>query len=171
LPADAADRVLQQAVSDLDRLLTTRIASLENWDQADDAVKRSFKRWFGSADAAARKVVLERLEKVQQKLRSMTLDNFAAAAPQDEDGEDFAFVREDDDTKVYLTERFRHAATLGRDSRPGVLAHEISHYRSTGRTRDWAYGEARCEDMARSHPHRALENADSFEYFVEGGLS
>jgi hypothetical protein len=162
LSAEEAERVLTQALEDLAALLPVRIAALDLWEQP---IQKSFRRWFGRDDEVARKIVRDRLDKVKTKLATMTLENFCAG---DEESGCFAYVDPDDDTKMYIGDEFRYAGRSGRDSKAGVIAHEISHYRSTGRTFDHEYGEERAEKLARDDPERALENADSFEYFVEG---
>ncbi|WP_165760417.1 M35 family metallo-endopeptidase [Niastella populi] len=53
------------------------------------------------------------------------------------------------------------------DSRPGILIHEISHFKNVGRTVDHADGEVKSLDLAIKNPKDALFNADSFEYFME----
>lgn len=56
----------------------------------------------------------------------------------------------------------------GRDSKAGTIAHEISHYESVGRTKGHVYGEQGAKALAKKDPSKAIENADSFQYFIEG---
>ena len=53
----------------------------------------------------------------------------------------------------------------GRNSRPGILIHELSH--TAGCTLDHAYGEEACKELAQNKPVDATENADSFEFYAE----
>jgi peptidyl-Lys metalloendopeptidase len=55
----------------------------------------------------------------------------------------------------------------GTDSRAGTLIHEMSHFDVVTDTDDWAYGQAACKRLAKRSPTRALDNADSHEYFAE----
>jgi peptidyl-Lys metalloendopeptidase len=49
----------------------------------------------------------------------------------------------------------------------GTLLHEMSHFTVVAGTDDWAYGQAAAGRLAGSAPARAVENADSHEYFGE----
>jgi len=67
--------------------------------------------------------------------------------------------------------RFISETTLTR-RQSGTLVHEMSHYNSVGGTDDvvmsdgkTAYGQKRCEKLAKEDPAGAKNNADSFEYF------
>jgi peptidyl-Lys metalloendopeptidase len=53
----------------------------------------------------------------------------------------------------------------GVDTKWGTILHELSH--GYGGTSDHAYGQVRCEGLARNAPHLALENADSYQYYLE----
>jgi hypothetical protein len=57
------------------------------------------------------------------------------------------------------------------DSMAGVIAHEVSHFTKYGNTEDHAYGRNKCERLALKNSPQALENADSFEYFLESGVN
>jgi peptidyl-Lys metalloendopeptidase len=47
------------------------------------------------------------------------------------------------------------------------LIHELSHFPSAGGTKDHCYNRRDCARMAQSDPARAIENADSYQYFTE----
>ena len=49
----------------------------------------------------------------------------------------------------------------------GTLVHEMSHFTVVAGTDDWAYGQSAAAALAVSNPARAIENADSHEYFAE----
>ena len=49
----------------------------------------------------------------------------------------------------------------------GTLVHEASHFTLNGGTKDAAYGQDSCKDLAISDPATAILNADSHEYFAE----
>jgi peptidyl-Lys metalloendopeptidase len=55
----------------------------------------------------------------------------------------------------------------GTDSKGGTLVHEMSHFTVVAGTDDWAYGQAAAGALAGSNPDRAIDNADSHEYFGE----
>ena len=49
----------------------------------------------------------------------------------------------------------------------GVVIHEMSHFRTTAETNDYAYGQGACQALADSNPHKAINNADSHKYLAE----
>ena len=55
----------------------------------------------------------------------------------------------------------------GTDSKAGTLIHEMSHFTVVAGTDDWAYGQTAAKSLAFSDPAKALDNADSHEYFAE----
>ena len=55
----------------------------------------------------------------------------------------------------------------GTDSRGGTLLHAMSRFTVVAGTDDWAYGQATAGALAGSNPDRAIDNADSREYFGE----
>ena len=62
---------------------------------------------------------------------------------------------------------FWTAPITGTDSRGGTLLHEMSHFTVVAGTDDWAYGQTAAGALAGSDPARAVDNADSHEYFGE----
>jgi hypothetical protein len=66
---------------------------------------------------------------------------------------------------VWLCDAYMNAPETGTDSKFGTLVHEWSH--AVCQTSDLAYGQAACMALAESEPEKAIENADSHEYFVE----
>jgi peptidyl-Lys metalloendopeptidase len=69
--------------------------------------------------------------------------------------------------KIYVCNAFWSAPTTGTDSKAGTLVHEMSHFNVVAATDDWAYGQSACKSLATSNPSKALDNADSHEYFAE----
>jgi len=72
---------------------------------------------------------------------------------------------------IYLCGAFFKSPLVGTDSMTGTLIHEASHFDKNGGTRDYAYGQADCKDLAESEPETAIVNADSHEYFAENSPS
>lgn len=56
-------------------------------------------------------------------------------------------------------------------SREGTVIHEVSHFVNTAGTDDWCYGRSTCAAKAQGNPGRALNNADSLQYFAEDAMS
>jgi len=79
----------------------------------------------------------------------------------------YAFVNPNQPYAITLCGAFWSAPPTGTDSKAGTLVHEMSHFNTTAATDDWAYGKANCTSLAQTDPTKALDNADSHEYFAE----
>lgn len=79
----------------------------------------------------------------------------------------YAYVYPDKPYTIYLCGAFWAAPLTGTDSRAGTLIHEMSHFNAVAGTDDWVYGQAGARDLALTDPDKALNNADSHEYFAE----
>jgi peptidyl-Lys metalloendopeptidase len=79
----------------------------------------------------------------------------------------YAYVYPTQPYKIYVCNAFWSAPTTGTDSKAGTLVHEMSHFNVVASTDDWAYGQSACKSLATSNPSKALDNADSHEYFAE----
>ena len=79
----------------------------------------------------------------------------------------YAYVYPTQPYKIYVCKVFWTAPMTGTDSKGGTLIHEMSHFNATAGTDDWAYGQSAAKSLAISNPAKALDNADSHEYFAE----
>lgn len=79
----------------------------------------------------------------------------------------YAYVYPTQPYKIYVCAAFWSAPTTGTDSKAGTLVHEMSHFNIVAGTDDWAYGQTACKSLATSNPKKAVDNADSHEYFAE----
>lgn len=79
----------------------------------------------------------------------------------------YAYVYPDQPYTIYLCGAFWSAPVTGTDSRAGTLIHEMSHFNAVAGTDDWVYGQAGAMALAVTDPDKALNNADSHEYFAE----
>ncbi len=79
----------------------------------------------------------------------------------------YAYVYPNQPYKIHLCNAFWSAPLTGTDSKGGTLVHETSHFTVVAGTDDWAYGQTACRSLATSNPTRAIDNADSHEYFAE----
>lgn len=79
----------------------------------------------------------------------------------------YAYVYPTQPYKIYVCNAFWTAPTTGTDSKAGTLVHEMSHFNVVGATDDWAYGQSSAKSLAKSNPSKAVDNADSHEYFAE----
>ena len=163
-PADA-DAAITQGISDARAALSKRKSDIAKWDPATAA---SFKKFFGTETPEARAQIAERIDKQIAHLDTYSVDNFSKSNFSHRDA--YAYVHPIDDKKVYLGNPFRTAPATGRDSRAGVIIHELSHFDSISGTGDSAYGASDAALLASKSPETALMTADNFEYFVEDGM-
>jgi peptidyl-Lys metalloendopeptidase len=79
----------------------------------------------------------------------------------------YAYVHPNRPYTIHVCKAFWTAPLTGTDSRAGTLVHEMSHFTVVAGTDDWAYGQNAAAALAGSDPARAVDNADSHEYFGE----
>jgi len=79
----------------------------------------------------------------------------------------YAYVYPNQPYNIYLCSVFWSAPLSGTDSKGGTIIHEMSHFTVVAGTDDWVYGQTNAKALAISDPTKALNNADSHEYFGE----
>jgi peptidyl-Lys metalloendopeptidase len=79
----------------------------------------------------------------------------------------YAYVYPTQPYTIYVCKAFWSAPMTGTDSKGGTLVHEMSHFNATAGTDDWVYGQSGAASLAISDPNKAVDNADSHEYFGE----
>jgi len=79
----------------------------------------------------------------------------------------YAFVYPNQPYTITVCGAFWTAPATGTDSKAGTLVHEMSHFTVVAGTDDWAYGQTAARSLAISDPTKAIDNADSHEYFAE----
>jgi len=81
----------------------------------------------------------------------------------------YAYVYSSDKQKVmyYCAGFWQATPKRDRDSKPGTMIHEASHYSDIGKTQDLAYGTSELIEIAEEEPETARQNADSIEAFAE----
>jgi len=163
---------------------------LEPLSASVEPIRRDFFGWFGQEDAASRAKIRQRIAKELKKFKSLRASDFIS----DPTSSDYAYVypgateRGRYERTVHLGQAF----WTSKDDveRAGTLIHELSHFKSVAGTDDEkidfpgvnpgkyhetykyggrysAYGGSRSARLAISNPSLAIENADSFEFFIE----
>jgi peptidyl-Lys metalloendopeptidase len=79
----------------------------------------------------------------------------------------YAYVYPTQPYTIYVCRVFWQAPATGTDSKAGTLIHEMSHFNIVASTDDWVYGQSGARSLAISDPAKAIDNADSHEYFAE----
>jgi peptidyl-Lys metalloendopeptidase len=79
----------------------------------------------------------------------------------------YAYVYPSKPYEIFVCKAFWSAPNTGTDSRAGTLIHEMSHFNVVAATDDHVYGQSGAKSLAISDPAKAIDNADSHEYFAE----
>lgn len=118
--------------------------------------------WFGTYTSARYSTVRSHFTAIEDAVynRAMVFDCTCTDSA-------YAYVYPTQPYKVYLCNAFWSAPNTGTDSRAGTIIHELSHFNVVAGTDDWAYGQTAAKNLARSNPKKAVDNADSHEYFAE----
>ena len=137
-----------------------------------------YERWFGTYFPRNAEVVRANLKAIATAIRTGAVVTECLAQFDDDcAASEFAWVYPSEPYRIYLCPAFftlPHLSTLQPDTprgdtgtREGTLVHEISHFNPVARTDDHCYTRRECAAMAQVDPARAINNADSYQYFVE----
>jgi peptidyl-Lys metalloendopeptidase len=118
--------------------------------------------WFGALDNARATTVARHLAAIRDAFatRPITVD-CACSQPW------YAYVYPNAPYTIHVCKAFWTAPLTGTDSKGGTLVHAMSHFTVVAGTGDWVVGQAAAGALAGSDPDRAIDNADSHEYFSE----
>jgi peptidyl-Lys metalloendopeptidase len=118
--------------------------------------------WFGTYTS-------NRFSTIQAHYTSIksTVDNKKITVNCDCNDSAYAYVYPNQPYTIYVCNAFWSAPTTGTDSKAGTLIHELSHFYAVASTDDWAYGQSAAKSLAKNNPSKAVDNADSHEYFAE----
>ena len=118
--------------------------------------------WFGALDPARGAAVTKNFAAIRDAFETKPLKIDCGC-----NASYFAYVYPAQPYTIYVCKAFWTAALTGTDSRGGTLLHELSHFNVVAATDDHVYGQSGAADLARTDPGRAVNNADSHEYFGE----
>lgn len=164
------EAVVKTAIADAKRLVTTAAANV-----GDDEI---FERWFGKFSPASGEIVRSNLKSIARGLRTGAVTaRCARVNPQDCEVGTYAYVFGDEAYHLHLCPAFFRQPFMSflrpgtersdNGSKAGTIVHEISHFEVVASTEDHCYSRSLCREMAERSPGRALDNADSYQYFVE----
>ncbi len=118
--------------------------------------------WFGVYNASRYSTVTSHFSAIKNAMEtsSMTFDCGCKKRY-------YAYVYPNQPYTIYLCSVYWQAPQTGTDSKAGTLVHETSHFTVVAGTDDWVYGQSGAQSLAISDPVKAIDNADSHEYFAE----
>ncbi len=121
-----------------------------------------YTKWFGSYNASRYATVKTHFSNIKNALdtKPIVVDCSCKQSY-------YAYVYPTQPYKIYVCNAFWTAPLTGTDSKGGTMVHELSHFNVVAGTDDWAYGQSSAASLATSNPTRAVDNADSHEYFSE----
>jgi peptidyl-Lys metalloendopeptidase len=126
------------------------------------AASQRYKTWFGTYTSSRFNTVKSHFTSIKTALTNAAVtfdcgcsDNY------------YAYVYPTRPYEIWLCNAFWSAPATGTDSKAGTVVHEMSHFNIVAATDDWAYGQTACKNLANQNPKKAVDNADSHEYFAE----
>lgn len=137
------------------------LVNLPTASRANDA---RYKTWFGAYTTSRYSTVQTHYNNLKNAFAGQTFQLDCDCAS---DNTLYAFVYANQPYHVHLCGAFFAAPATGTDSKAGTLVHETSHFTVVAGTNDYAYGQTACKKLATKTPNKAINNADSHEYFAE----
>jgi len=119
-------------------------------------------KWFGAHNAARFAEVKRVFGKVKSGLEAVEF-TYINNGPSCE-SKDIAYTADGSD-KIWLCKGFWSLGATGVDSQAGTIVHEHSH--TSGFTDDHEYGIAKCVQLAKDDPEKAIDNGDSYQFYSE----
>lgn len=135
---------------------------LNNLPVASRPTDTAYKTWFGAYTVSRYSTVQSHYTAIHSAFATRTVEFYC-----DCNDSSYAYVFSNQPYKIHLCNAFWNAPNLGIDSKAGTLVHEMSHFTVVAGTSDHAYGTSACQRLATKNPNKAINNADSHEYFAE----
>jgi len=152
---------LTSALAAAEQLSALASATLDHAAVAARPSEPRYKEWFGAYDATRYATVSRHFAAIRNVFARRTVSFFCDCTEPA-----YAYVYASRPYQIHLCAAFWTAPTTGGDSKAGTLIHEVSHFTAVASTDDWAYGPPACRALTRT-PAKAIDNADSHEYFAE----
>ncbi len=137
-----------------------------------------YQRWFGSYSHANAERVRASLKSVVTALRGGGVTAQCDAVTEGGcNGGEYAWVFANQPYLMHLCPSFFTLPPLtalqpgdrrsNNGTREGTIVHEVSHFLHVADTEDHCYSRTECSRMAQRDARRAIDNADSYQYFTE----
>lgn len=137
-----------------------------------------YARWFGDYSAGHGEIVRANLKSIVTAIRSgAVVTQCDTLRDQGCSSGEYASVYPHEPYRIYLCPSFFNLpdltalkpGTMASDNgtKVGTIVHELSHFDPVARTADHCYTRRACAAMASRDPVRAIDNADSYQYFTE----
>ena len=162
-----ADQITQidTALTAAEVMATEAAEALNSTAVVQRAVAARYTMWFGSYLSSRYTTVSTHFNAIQEATANKALKFSCGSSRCGRNT--FAFVYSDSPYEVFLCPAFWGAELTGTDSRAGTIIHELSHFTILGGTDDHQYGQSSAKQLGATDPNKAINNADSHEYFAE----
>jgi peptidyl-Lys metalloendopeptidase len=135
---------------------------LNNLPVASRSTDTAYRTWFGAYTTSRYSTVQSHFNAIYSAFNTKSFTYHCDCTDNA-----YAYVYTNQPYNVHLCNAFWNAPNLGIDSKAGTLVHEASHFNVVAGTSDYAYGTSACQRLANTNPKKAINNADSHEYFAE----
>lgn len=141
----------------------TAVTDLNNATIPTDGLR--YQTWFGKPDTNRQNIVTTSFKQILDALNNKQM--VFSCKCDEGDNSIFGYVYPNSPYIVHLCSSFFSANVLGTDSKAGTIIHETSHFTIVAGTYDHVYGQDNAKNLAIHEPSKAINNADSYEYFAE----
>jgi peptidyl-Lys metalloendopeptidase len=156
---------IDTALTAAEAMATEAAEALNSTTVGQRAAATRYTTWFGSYLSSRYTTVSTHFNAIQDATANKAL-KFSCGSPRC-GRTTFAFVYSNSPYEVFLCPAFWGAELTGTDSRAGTIIHELSHFTILGGTDDHQYGQSSAKQLGATDPNKAINNADSHEYFAE----
>ncbi|PJI91744.1 lysine-specific metallo-endopeptidase family protein [Yoonia maricola] len=137
-----------------------------------------YARWFGTYSNDNAEEVRASLKSIVSALRRGRVTAQCDSIADDGcDGGNYAWVYAGEPYLMHLCPSFFNLPPLtalrpgerrsNNGTLEGTIIHEVSHFTTVAQTEDHCYSRVECSRMARDDTRRAINNADSYQYYTE----
>ena len=138
------------------------MATSGNTYMTNGVIGTRYTKWFGANNATRVATIKTHFNKISSALNTAAITVDCSCTDSS-----YAYVYPAQPYKIYVCNAFWAAPLTGTDSKGGTLVHEMSHFTVVAGTDDWAYGQSAAASLALTNTTKAIDNADSHEYFSE----
>ena len=153
---------LQTALGNAESISLKARDYLNNLPSASRPTDTPYRTWFGEYTSSRYSTVQSHFVSIYSAFNTKPVTFYCDCT-----SSAYAYVYSNQPYGIHLCNAFWNAPNLGIDSKAGTLVHEMSHFSVVAGTSDHAYGTSACQRLATSNPKKAINNADSHEYFAE----
>lgn len=154
--------ILNTALSNAQYAATESLLVLVSTAESKRPSAKRYVTWFGKYDKTNYNKVISNFQEIYKALYQKTITFHC-----DCDQNYYAYVSPNKPYHIYICNSFWNAPDKGTDSKMGTIIHEVSHFYVVASTKDHVYGQNGAKNLAINNSSKAIENADSHEYFAE----